>query len=196
MAAASAVEFTGTATVKTIAGINVQVFPTANVTVDEATIPVRLSGSGVRKKLVLFFTVDVYAATSYVEDPAQLQAANPMEGIRGSRAKVLQLTMLRNMSGADIRTAFEEALDLNAVDLNNPAVRSVLGRFNMEARPGDIFTVAGFTKANGEQGVEIKFPSTTTQDSGTGLADDFWKVWFGTPIDDEMLTLQRALIGQ
>lgn len=185
-------EFEGQA--KTLNGVSA--FPTAKVKAGDKTATLTLSGAGIRQKTKVFLTFNVYSVSSYVEDVATLRRAkSPLEGARAQKVKALKLTMLRNLSAAELRTAFEEALLANGVDLNAEHVQGVFAQWQSGMTRGQSATLVGYEKANGDEMLQIEIPTKTITVEGKSAANDFWKIWFGEG-DEHIKALQKQLVGK
>lgn len=192
---ASSVEFTGSPTVVSVSGQKVEVHPEVKTKLaGEAEVALKLSGAGIRKKTVFFVPVNVYYAASYVVDPAVFKGTSPLEGLNASPVRVLKLTMLRNLSGSEIRQSFEEALKFNNVDLNATGMANVFSQFTVDANPGDTFTIVSHPH-NSMERLIVELPSKTISEEAKDLGLDFLKVWFGKPIDGGIEDLQKLLVG-
>lgn len=195
-ASASIVEYAGNPVSVPASGQKVLVHPEAKLATPDGTLALKLSGHGIRTKSILLVKVNVYLAASYVEDPKALNSSDPLAGIQSSKGKILKLTLLRAMSGADIRSSFEESLDYNGVDLNETAIANVFEQFNFSGNAGDTFTLIGYPGSGSLERLVIELPNKTIEEEGKDLSFNFWKVWFGKPLDSGLETLKKALTGK
>jgi hypothetical protein len=191
IAQGSVVEFSGNVT-KT-GGVDVHA--EAKLTTPAGAVPVKLSGSGIRQKTKLFLTFNLYTVASYVSDVQSLRrGATPVDGLRGQKAKVLNLVMLRGLSATEIRQSFEEALDSNGVDISVPEIQSIFAQWKSAVKTGDTIVITGYPEKDKEVLV-IEVGGKTITSSGPELSLNFWKIWFGKG-DANMLELQSALVGK
>ncbi|MBI4403220.1 MAG: hypothetical protein HY537_03625 [Deltaproteobacteria bacterium] len=193
-ARASAVEFQGTPQVVSASGIDVKIYPQAMIHAGEVNYPVKLSGYGIRTKSVLFLDANIYMVASYVDDPALMQPLNLLQGIRLSKGKVLQLTMLRSLTGEQVSKSLEDALRINGVDVSSGPVKNVLSQFSVALPAGHSALLIGFPKADAVETLAIEFLGKDIKEEGKSLALDFWRVWFGTPVDGGIKKLQAELV--
>lgn len=174
----------------------VTVYPDVKIQTPGDAVPLKLSGAGVGKQKISFITVNAYVAASYVEDVDVLRAAkSPLEGVRASKVKALRLTMLWNMTSTQCRTAFEEALLRNDVDLASPPVASILNQFDTDMKRGDSALLIGYPKGESLEQLLIELSSKTIQEAGKDLAFTFWQGWFGKG-DENLPALTAALVGK
>jgi hypothetical protein len=188
----AAVEFTGAPQQVSVSGITIPVYPTAKVDGEE----LKLTGYGTRaKQIFLGLKANVYVAASYSTQP--LESTNPMESVKAAKAKVIQLTFVRNLTSDEIRTSFEEALDKNGVDLNATPIQNIFAQFAFSLKAGQTVTLTGTQNATGSmEKLVIEVPGKTAQEEGKELATDFWRIWLGIPVDAEMGELKKALVGK
>ncbi len=183
--------------------VSVPVYKNVDLTLDGATAatPLFLTGDGIRVKTILF-DFNVYTAVNYIStDPSSIDARQDknkiLDAVRNSPVKLLEMTMLTDLSAADIRSAFKEALRDNAVDVAAPAVAGLLKAINFPFPTGQKISIIGFAKADGTEVVQVELPGQPAiVASGANLASDFWKVWFAKPADDNLAKLQDQLINQ
>lgn len=187
-------EFAGTPKSVTASGVTVQVFPEAALNTGEQKINLKLTGFGIRKKPVFFTKVNVYVAASYLDDVSKVNLEQPLASIKDAKARVMQLTFLRNLSGAEIRQSMEEALILNDVDVNSAAFQTFFNSFNFDISAGQVMTVATFNKGGNLENVTIEVPTTRFSTEGNFVGLDLWKGWFGIPADDGLKELQPQLL--
>lgn len=198
---ASVLEFTGNP-VNTISaeGVQVPVYRQATLTVpgnpEFQKRPMYLTGAGKYVKPVAFIGVNVYIATSYVDNQSGINAADPMGSIKNSKAKVIQMTVLRGLSASQIHAAYEDSLAANDVNLEEPSIAEAMSKVNFGLNKGDVSTLIGITNANGMQSTTLEAPAGHgSSTDGPEIADTFWKVWFGVPSDSGMGNLKKALMN-
>jgi len=192
----SIVEMKGVAKAVNVSGKVYKVNPEATLNTANGPVHLKLTGYGVRQKSVAFVRVNVYLATSYIDVDTQLSTSNPIESMKDSKGRVIALDMLRAMSAADIRSAFEEALDLNGVDVNAKAIQAVFSKFTGDLKEGNRIILASYPRENSSENLIIELPGMNTiQETGNLLGLDFWKIWFGEPIDKLMGELKAKLTG-
>lgn len=196
LVAAPVAEYSGTPKFISASGKKVAVYPEAKTKIaGEPEVALKLSGAGIRVKSFLFIPANVYVASSYVADPKVFEGKAPIEGIKASPVRILKLTMLRSLTGADVRKSFEEALKYNDVDVNSTAIANVFAQFTDDANPGDTYTLVAYPKGSLER-LTVEMPTKLVNEEGKDLGVDFFKVWFGKPIDDGIADLQKELIGK
>lgn len=83
-------------------------------TIGEQTVKLRMTGAGVREKLLL----GLYCIASYVDEGFMISdaAKAPEEIVAADRPKCLHLVMIRPLNGRDMADSF-----IDAVRLNHPA---------------------------------------------------------------------------
>ena len=187
-------EFVGTPKTVTASGVTAQVFPEAVLNTGDQKINLKLTGFGIRKKPVLFTKVNVYVAASYLDDVSKVNLEQPLASVKDAKARVMQLTFLRNLSGAEVRQSMEEALILNEVDVNSTAFQTLFNSFNFDISAGQTTTVVTFNKGGNLENVTIEVPSTRFSTEGNFVGFDLWKGWFGIPADDGLKDLQPQLL--
>ena len=176
------------------------IYPTAVVNIPEVTpeggIPVYLTGAGLREKSIVLFSVDVYYATSYLNQKVKLNEKQPMDQIRKSSVRAIQLTLLRDLSGEKIRDSFKDALEENGISVETPGFKKLFEQIDGEVKERTTVTIVGYTKKDGSQGILYSLPSKTVQVEEDGIADKFWLVWFGKPADSGLEKLKQGLMGK
>lgn len=151
-------------------------------------ISLRSIGEGLRWKPVSFLgiRVDVYRASSFVDVGATLQTA---------RAKIMRLTFLRDLDASKIRESMETALRVNDVDPEKGAVGKLFAQFQFAIKEGEVMSIIGLKKSDGNEVVEIQTPAKTLSAEGPTLATDLWKGWYGKPADSGIEALQKSLLS-
>ncbi len=187
----------------TSGSISVPVYPTVNLTLDGTTeaVPLYLTGDGIRVKTVLF-NFDVYTLVSYIStnpttiDPTQ-SSDKILDAVRAAPTKLLQLEMLTDLQASDIRNAFRDALRDNNVSVTTDPIAGLLKQINFPFPTGMKINIVSYTKPDGTQIVQVEIPNQPTLSAqGPTLSNDFWKVWFATPDDSNLATLQTQLLNQ
>jgi hypothetical protein len=192
--AESAVRFTGTP-VRTMsaAGRSVPVYPGADVTLGGRR-DVFLTGAGVRNKRILV-NVPVYAATSYLDDAGGISRTDPLGSVAASATKVIQLTILRALSGQDISAAFADSLRANGIDASEAGIQRIFRALPDRLAAGDVITILGYDLADGNEGVRIEIGASVVTSTGPELAQKIWTIWFGEPSDAGLAALKTNLMG-
>ena len=193
---AGIVEFKGTPKTITASGTTVKVLPEAIIK-DGADFNTKLSGFGIRKKTVFFVNVNVYVAASYMDDLSNVQKESPLESIKNTKARVMQLTFLRSLSGAELSAAMQESLTIkgNDVDITSAAFQNLFNEFNFDLNAGDSITLAMYNKGGNLEKVLIEVPEKKFSQEANFFGLDLWKGWFGVPVDSGMKELQPQLLS-
>jgi len=198
-AQASVLEFQGTP-VSTVyaSGYDVKIYGTAKLNLGEAeTRDLFVTGAGIRKKKLGFLYVNVYVAASYIDTPDGISESDPMETIKATRSKAMQLTLVRDLSANQIRSGFEDALDVNGVDLDMPGIKHILNEITFDMNAGSVVSIIAYSaQVNGRtvDTILIETPQKNIVASGNDLSYHFWKVWFAIPVDDGMKALKPQLM--
>ena len=170
--------------------------------------PVYLTGTGVMRKPILFlFPVTAYIASHYLSDS---KAAIPSEWestFRLSDLRVLSLRFLRDISLDKMRDGFQDALRVNHLNPKSDRYRKVFSSFTENFSQGDILYLVGYCprpqeskgSANSEDHVYFVLRHgkkvTLVEDTGVGLASDYWKIWFGVPAHEGLKNLKSLLLS-
>lgn len=191
----AAVEFKGTPQMVDVSGTPMQVYPQAALTTPTGVTPLKLTGFGIRQKSVAFINVNVYFATSYADESLSLNPESPIDSLKDAKGRVILLDMLRTMTAQDIRAAFEEALDVNGVNVNSKEIQSLLSRFQGDLYAGNRIVISSHPGENGLENLVVELPKSNLSEAGNLLGLDFWKIWFGEPVDALMGELKTRLVG-
>ncbi len=177
-----------------VGNITVPVHREADVTVgDPPTVRrVFLSGVGIRYKKILFMTVPVYTAAHYI-DIIPISEENPMETIGASATKAMYMTALRDITSDQMRSAFEEALDINGVDLQEPCLAGLLDELEFDLPIEATGIMVGY-QSSAPDNILVEAPDRVVERHCNTISYDWWKVWFAIPVDDEMAKLKQKLI--
>jgi hypothetical protein len=209
------VDFKGTTTTLDAGDTKVPVYSQATLTVGSTATPLTLTGAGIRSKVEFVFPINLYGISSYID--TDLSTIDPGTGrdavlktVSQAKNKVLQLTLTFGLTADQITTAFTDALNLNGVTTTGGPVKSLLDQIKRDTVVGDVITIAGYpandkedivsvdmllhTDASGNALASPQHVILTAQ--GANLSSDFWKVWFASPDDDLLKTLQDNLINQ
>ncbi|MBI3295618.1 MAG: chalcone isomerase family protein [Deltaproteobacteria bacterium] len=175
-------------------GYSIPVYPGLTVGTTETDYSLTLTGYGVMKKTVLIVTVDVYLAASYVTESQFPIHSDPLGRLESAPVKALQMTLVRDVSGDQLKAALADALSLNGSDPNDPKFVSLFSPLSNGLKAGDTTLTISYTKG----GIDTVLSLTTSQSQavqGSGLGMDIWKIWFGATDDDNSTALKNALIG-
>lgn len=183
------------------AAVPVVAYRSVGLQLDGATAltELHLTGAGNREGL---FGLLPYGVVSYISvDPASIAAGEEksklLETVRNSETKLLQMTMLMDLSAKQIRNAFKDALRANDVNLNEPAIAGLLEKIAFPFKMGLQVNIIGYAKDAHTQVVRVEVEGREALVAeGENLASNFWKIWFGIPVDDKMGDLQVKLIQQ
>lgn len=154
-----------------------------------------LTGAGIRKKKVLFLKVDVYVAAHYLDASVTLQPESPMESVTKAKAKVMELTFLRDVDSKKIRDAFMGSLTKNEVDLESAAVKEVLAKLTFDMKEKQKLVLVG-QGTGSQESLTFEAPTGTMTVKGPSIASNFWRIWFGTPDDGGLEDLKELLVGK
>lgn len=195
---ASLVQFSGTPKTVTASGFKVSIFPEAQVQTGELSRPVKLSGFGIKRKMIFFTKVNVYVAASYLDDLSQINAEKPLDSVKDAKVRVMRLFLLRNLTGAELQNGMEEALVLNNVDINAVPFQNLFKAFQSDFKAGQVATLLSWNLGNDLEKVVVEVPKFKDRDfseEAKWMGFDIWKGWFGIPVDAELKTLQKELLS-
>lgn len=192
----SPVTFVGEATNYPVGSYNVQVYPGAQITLPNGEVrEVSFSGKGIRQKFLAVAKVNIYAVLHYLDQPSALNVQDPIGSLENTQTRFLMLQMTQNLSASDIRNGFEDALDINGVDIFAPEMQSLLSQINFSVNAGDKIYFVGYRSSEDElEHLYVYTDKKTILEKGATLASDFWKIWFGTPVDKEMAACKKELL--
>lgn len=162
---------------ETLSDVKIPVSSEVKLDLFDPPMSLKLTGAGIREKRVLVFPVNVYYLESYATDP---------KSIENSKAKVLKMTLLRDLSSGDIKKSFSERLKANGIDPNLKAFQNIFAEMPEKIKKGDIFYFIA-TQEGGNQSLSIEFPSKNFSVKDPQIASQFWKIWFGKTDDDHEL---------
>lgn len=181
------------------AALNVPIYGQIELTVPDGSVQnqaLYLTGAGKLQKTFGDLKIDVYAAASYIDTPQGISPTDTIASIAEAGAKVMQLTALMDLTAEDVKSAIYEALKANSVDLNDPAVKSALDKFQSGIANGETVTLVGYHNADGTETLLLDTYHGVATAAGPELATTFWKAWFGIVTDPDMVALKQALIGK
>jgi len=136
-------------------------------------------------------------AASYLDNPLGFPNPDePLPTVQSAKVKMIYLTMVRDVSEDQIRSAFEESLDVNGIDLNDPSVRALLDSLSFDLPIGTTAAVVGYHSLKRPEYVYGEVFDKKFLHSGEDLSFKLWRVWFGVPVDDGMRKLKASLVGQ
>lgn len=191
------VTFQGNPTPYSVGGTTVNIYPEALIHLPTGdTVKLGLSGKGVRQKFMAIVKLNAYVAIHYLDNPALLNAANPIESLNGARTRLMILQMIQNVTPEDIRAEFDDALDVNQVDLYSPEISALREQTTYYLDAGQRVYLAGYeTKNDDKEHILVFTDDKSIQEQGTTLVSDIWRVWLGIPVDAEMAALKNSLLS-
>ncbi len=195
------IEFKGEAKSVKISGTEVKVFPEAVLKTGDKELKVKLTGHATRvKDIPILGKRNVYQIASYMDDLSNVNPEKPLDSLKDTKARVLQLTMLMSMTGGQMRGSLEDSLKANEVDITTTAFKDLFAKFKFSLDAGDTATIMMFTKEGNVEKVLIEVnnsnPIAFSQEAKF-LGFDLWKAWFGAKFvkgDDGVKNLQPKLL--
>lgn len=193
----SSIEFSGTPTNYSVGGTNINIYPTATVTLPNGEkVDFSLSGKGLRQKWLGIIKVNAYIGIHYLDNPAVLQNSDPIGSLSHARRRLMILHMLQNVSAEDIRAEFDDALDVNGVNLDSPEMKSLREKTTYSLKAGERAHLIGYeVPGDSFENIMIFTNTKLITERGSTLVSDVWKTWFGIPVDAEMATFKKALLS-
>lgn len=176
---------------------SVPVYRDGTLRVGGQTFTMHLTGAGLRKKKLGFVNVDVYVAASYVDLSTGISPADPITSVKASDARVMKLTLTRDLSASQIKTGFEDCLVANGADLKEPNLKGILDQLTFDMPKGAEVLISSYRKVSGskDEFLYIEMPAKDITGGGPELGVTFWRNWFGIPADDGLKVLKAALVG-
>ena len=173
------------------------IYPTASVTLPNGeTVDFQLSGKGLRKKWLGIVKVNAYIGIHYLDNPTVLNAQDPIGSLGHARRRLMVLHMLQNVSPEDIRSEFDDALDVNGVNLNSPEMTSLREKTTYSLKSGERAYIVGYeSNKDNFENIMVYAQGKLITERGTTLVTDVWKTWFGIPVDEEMAALKSSLLS-
>jgi hypothetical protein len=173
-------------------GIEVPVYARAIMPTEAGPVDLHLTGAGLLRSKVGPLKVSVYIATSYTNLVEGLDAEDPMTSIAEAHTRVLQLNLVRKLTGEQIRDAFRKSLIVNGVDPAEPAIDVIMK--SLEDMPqGEVITLYGQDLSD-KQRVTIETSKKSVVSEGLHIVYDIWSMWFGVPMDEYVAELKRLLV--
>jgi len=122
---------------------------------------------------------------------------DPIEGLKKSEAKLLQMTFLRDISGLDLKTSFHDSLKANGVDVNKTSIQNLLSNFTFDLKAGQTGTMlAELSGTGGMEKLRVEIADKAFEESDNELGTDIWRIWFGKVTDADLEVLKKALLGK
>lgn len=158
------------------------------------------TGAGVRKKKIVFVKVDVYVAQLFLSNPTQFKMmdSQPVDKIGGQKAVALQIHLLRNLDSSKMKSAFEESLKKNKVDVKSELVTEFFKILDeiKEVKEGQTLTILAQKISDTEDRITVEDAAGKTYEikKPTGAVKTLFSIWLGEMADNEMLELKKALL--
>ena len=189
-----AFSFLGSPEVLSIDQWNIPVYPEAEIETETGTHRLRLTGYGTRTVHVLIFDIPVYVAASYVAQESPLTAKDPLGDVGRTPSKIVQLTMLRDVTADQLLQGMKDAFLKNGIDPNNPRL-APLYDVQDGVKAGATIAFASFTDEDSLDRVLIRSGDWKHALRDEGLGRTLWTLWFGIPVDDGGARLMQDLTG-
>ena len=189
--------FQGTPTPCSLGGTTINIYPEALVNLPTGeTVNLSLSGKGTRQKFLAIVKVNAYIAIHYLDNPALLNAEQPIESLNSAGTRLMILQMVQNVTPEDIRAEFDDALDVNHVNLYSPEITALREQTTYYLDAGQRVYLTGYkTKTDNKEHILVFTEDKSIQEQGPTLVTDIWRVWLGIPVDPEMEALKKALLS-
>lgn len=176
----------------------VEIFKQGHLNHKDKGVELKLVGSGLRSKKVVFVNVKVYVAQIYSEASANVDKTKALESLSASPASVIRLHFLRNVEGEKVQSSFKEALEANKVDINSTSLKDFLNavKNSGEAKEGKAMTIALIKNADGTESIIYKNTNSpqTEIKATAGTAKNILSIWLGTPADDQLAELKKEIL--
>jgi hypothetical protein len=176
-------------------GVTIPIYSRAELQTDGNSYPMTLTGSGILKRKFGPLNINVYLCTSYTDLPGGLSHENPLQSLTESKARALQITLVRKVTSDELVDEFRKSLQVNAVDPDQEAIKKIMDQLTDTLEAKQVFTLIGYRDGNQEK-VEIAMPNKMLTSDGPTIADDIWKMWFGVPANDGVAALKDQLVGK
>lgn len=178
-------------------GLNIPIHSKATlVQANAAEIPLYLSGAGIYLKPVVFLQAPVIVAMSYTSLKEGMNVQSPMESVKKAQVKVMHMTALQMISYNEIQTLIEDSLEKNGIDLSDPGVRDALGKIVFSGNTGDVAIMYGISETGSEhQNLLLEVGKEVVSARSPLIADTFWNMWFGIPLDSGIAKLKKQLLS-
>jgi hypothetical protein len=191
------IQFSGTPTAYSFGGTSISLYPNATVTLPSGEIlEFSLSGKGLRQKWMAIIKVNAYVGIHYLDNPAVLNSQDPIGSLAKTQKRMMILQMLQNVSAEDIRAEFDDALDVNGVNLNSPEIASLREQTTYSLNAGERAYLIGYHVPNDSfEHLMVYTDKKSITERGSTLVTDVWRTWFGIPVDQEMAALKKSLLA-
>ncbi|UOF00164.1 chalcone isomerase family protein [Bdellovibrio reynosensis] len=184
---------------RSIEGVNIS--KSATTEIDKSTTELGTVGGGLRWKKVLLMKTKVYVAQLLVSSPERFtkKPSDALKSLDDSTIAAIQMTFLRTVEADKVQNSFRDALSINKVDLQNPAIKAFLSAVSNggDASSGGNLTVLTQKHSDGTETViyEDTNGKQTAVKGDRGLTQKIFSIWLGTPADDGVASLKNDLLG-
>ena len=178
-------------------GLSIPVYAKATFVQKSAPeVPLFLTGAGIYLKPVVFLQAPVIVAMSYTDLQGGINVQSPMESVKKARVKVMHMTALQMISSNEIQSLIEAALEKNGIDLSDPGVNEALNKIVFSGNSGDVAVMYGVSELGSEtQSLLLEVGKEVVNARSPLIADTFWNMWFGVPLDSGIAKLKRQLLS-
>ncbi len=156
----------------------------------------KMVGSGLRSKKVVFVNVSVYVAEWFVNSTTPWTQS--IDDLKTLAPVAMRMTFLRDIDAAKIESAFRESLVANKINLDETPFKAFLKAFleNGEIKKKTSMTLVGHFEADGTE--TLSFESTSnkvTEIKGpSGFLKKIYSIWFGASADSGLEELKKSLL--
>lgn len=189
-----ALHLIGKPTMVTVDNYSIPVYPSMSVDTTDTTYSLGLTGYGIRQQTVVIVTVNVYLAASYVTQEQLPIGSDVLRKLSQAPVKILQMTLVRDVSGDQLKSALSDALIANDIDPEDPSLVSLFSPLSNGLTAGETTLTIAYSTSSMDTVISVT-PKQSQTVSRAGMGMDLWKMWFGVTPDSESLALKNALLG-
>lgn len=171
----------------------------ALVKINNVNLNLSLIGAGLRQKKVLISNVKVYLAELYSAEPNKIVKSSEqiLNSLEASSTIAMQLTFLRSVEAEKVQVSFRDALVANNVNLDEPAIATLLSNVVKGGDAKDKGTLTFVVNKNTD-GSETLYYETTegiiSSVTGSQLSKKVFSMWVGEPADDGLKKLKEEIL--
>jgi hypothetical protein len=179
---------------------NVSIASEAVINLENQQIPVSIIGAGLRSKKVALVNVKVYVAELMSSDSSLFvrNEADALASLDHSRTIGYRLNFVRDVDAETVQKSFKEALEVNQVDVTEPAVAQFLAAVKAggNAVSGKSLTVVARKNADHSETLvwEDSNGVMTKVNGPAGFAKKIFVICLGKGADKGIDALRKSLV--